>query len=136
MIGANEPLPTAIQATDEDGTLHAVGIWDLRVFIVPDGKFWFAQGLEVDLAAQGDSVADAKKNFEDGLESSIDLHLRMYNSIERLLKFAPSEVLQEALRDRSRIRLYSQVSVHDMGAKSKIALPFDNVTYLVSKAGA
>jgi hypothetical protein len=126
----------AIHASDPAGKLHGVGIWDLRVFIVPDGKFWFAQGLEIDLAAQGNSIEEAKANFEVGLESSIDLHLRMYENIQGLLKLAPSSVWQEALQNRSRINIYSQVSLHDLGAHSAMALPFDNITYLVAKAAA
>jgi hypothetical protein len=126
----------AIHAADPEKKLHGVGIWDLRVFIVPDGKFWFAQGLEIDLAAQGNSIEEAKKNFEVGLESSIDLHLRMYADIKGLLRLAPSEVWQEALQNRQRINIYSQVSLHDLGEHSATALPFDNITYLVAKAAS
>ena len=126
----------AVHASDPAGKLHGVGIWDLRVFIVPDGKFWFAQGLEIDLAAQGDTVEEAKKYSEHGLESSIDLHLRMYGNIEGLLKVAPSEVWQEALTNRKCIGVYSQVSVHNLCAKSDTPFPFDNITYLVSQKAA
>ena len=134
--GGQSAATMAVHACDPANKLHGVGIWDLRVFIVPDGKFWFAQGLEIDLAAQGESVEDARKNFEVGLESSIDLHLRMYENIEGLLKLAPSEVWQEALQNRRHINVYSQVSLHDLGKHSAMALPFDNITYLVAKAAA
>jgi len=131
-----QPETVAMHASDAEGKLHGVGIWDLRVFIVPDGKFWFAQGLEIDLAAQGDSVEDAKKNFEDGLASSIDLHLRMYGNIEKLLNLAPAEIWQEARRDRKRINVYSQVSLHNLAKSSEMARWFDNITYLLSGAAA
>ena len=128
-------VPTAIHAKHKDGVHHLVGIGNLRVFIVPDGDFWFAQGLEIDYAVQGDSIAEAQKNFETGLEASIDLNLRMYGNIEKLLIPAPSEVLQEAARNKGKTQTYTQVSLHDMAVKSQEALPFEGISYLVAGAG-
>jgi predicted RNase H-like HicB family nuclease len=125
----------AIQLEDQHGD-QAVAIWDLDVLIVPDGKFWFAQGLQLDYCAQGDSIEDAKKNFEDGLEATIDLNLRMYDSIENLLICAPSEVLKEALRNKESIRVYKQISIHEIGTRWQSALPFDVIRFLVSKEAA
>ena len=53
--------------TVSTGDTHVVGIGNLRVAIETDGKFWTAQGLEIDYIAQGDDLEDAKKQFEDGL---------------------------------------------------------------------
>ena len=128
--------PGAIHAHDAAEKVHAVGIWDIRVFIVPDGKFWFAQGLEIDYAAQGASVDEAKRNFEDGLEATIDLHLRMHGNIEGLLKVAPSQMLYEALKDKDSIEVYEQVSVHDIGPQARFALRFEGISYLVAKEAA
>src|SRR5579863_5371997 len=63
---ANERAATAIHAKHSDGNRHIVGIGNLRVIIVPDGKLWFAQGLEIDYAVQGNSVEDAKRQLEAG----------------------------------------------------------------------
>ena len=41
-----------------------VGILNLRVVIVKDEAFWFAQGLEIDYTGQGESVDDVKAKFE------------------------------------------------------------------------
>jgi len=128
---------TAIQQTHEDGQHETVGIWDLHVHIIPDGKFWFAQGLEIDYAVQGDSIEEAKRNFEEGLEATIDLHLRMDGNIERLLKFAPPHIIKAAFKSRlnGSIQTYSQVSLHDTGRKTS-SLPFERISYLVEAAAA
>src|ERR1039458_1707330 len=73
---------TAFHGVSHDGIHHVVGIGNLRVVIVPDGDFWFAQGLEIDYAVQGASEKDAKKKFEDGLEHTIEEHLKIHGTIE------------------------------------------------------
>jgi len=105
-----------------------VGLGNIKVIIVPDEKSWFAQGLEIDYGAQGDTPEDAKKNFQEGLGATIDLHLRMYGTIEKLLESAPPEVLQEASRNQERLELFSQVSFHDIGIRSH-GLPFSGIDY-------
>jgi predicted RNase H-like HicB family nuclease len=126
----------AMHGQDGEGS-HAVGIWDLHVYIVPDGDGWFAQGIEIDYAVQGDSVEEAKKNFEEGLEGTIDIHLKMDGNINGLLTFAPMETIQEALQNRLRgsIKSYSQFSFHDVKS-AKSSLPFDGISYLVASAAA
>jgi predicted RNase H-like HicB family nuclease len=123
------PKAKAIHASTPDGE-HTVGIWNLHVFLLKDEKCWVAQGLEIDYVVQGDTIEEAKANFEFGLEKTIELNLKMYGNIEGLLVFAPDTVLQEAARDKKAIKLYSQVTTHDLGAKSEQALPFDGVRYL------
>jgi hypothetical protein len=128
----------AAHAKAPDGEHHAVGIWDLHVYITPDGDDgWFAQGLEIDYGVQGDSIEQAKSNFEVGLEGTIDLHLRMDGTIRSLLKFAPMEIVHEALLNRlnGSIKTYSQVSLHDVGSVTS-SLPFDGISYLVAGAAA
>jgi len=126
----------AVHFADQGEERHIVDLGNLRVFIVRDGQFWFAQGLEIDYAAQGDTIEQAKRNFENGLESTIDLHLRMHGNIEGLLQLAPSEVLQEAVRNRESIKLFGQVSIHETGTNSRAALPFGGIDYLVSGEAA
>jgi hypothetical protein len=135
-FGKGNKAPTAIHAEGTDSS-HIVGLGNLRVLIVPDGKFWFAQALEIDYAAQGDSVDEAKKNFQEGLAETIDLNLRMYGTIEKLLESAPSEVLKEASRNRKFIKLYWQVSGHELGDCSQDPLPFGGIDYyLLSQEAA
>jgi len=118
------------------GKHHVVGIGNLRVFILPDGPFWYAQGLEIDYAAQGDSIEDAKMNFQVGLEATIDLHLKINGNIENLLEPAPPEVLKEAVRELDSLQLYWQVSAHEIGRQSQLALPFGGIDYWAPKEAA
>ncbi|MGH8247905.1 MAG: hypothetical protein ACREUU_15905, partial [Gammaproteobacteria bacterium] len=87
---------TAFHGKAEDGT-HVVGIGNLRVILFQEGDLWFAQGLEIDYASQGDSLEDVKKQFEDGLGATIEEHLRVYGNIDKILNVAPSEVWKEML---------------------------------------
>jgi len=122
------PKTTAIHRTAEDGTTHMVGIGNLRVVIIPDGDAWFAQGLEIDYAVQGSSVEDSKKQFEDGLAATIQEHLRIYGTIEKLLEVAPTEVWKSVLLSPSaKLSGFSQVSVHEV---IRNALPFHGIAYL------
>ncbi len=84
----------------EDGN-HVVGLGAIKVLIVPDGEYWFAQGLEIDYSAQGDSVQAAQANFEIGLEATIEDHLRVNGDIKRLLAPAPADVWKEMLGEAS-----------------------------------
>lgn len=121
----------AFHAVNAAGGHHIVGIGNLRVVIVPDGKFWFAQGLEIDYAVQGASEEDVKKNFEDGLEATVEAHLQVHGTIEGLLKVAPPEIWKEFLGDPTgKKKLYSQIT----SCLLKEKLPFDGINYLVAKA--
>lgn len=123
----------AIHAHDDCGEHHVVGIGNLRVILVPDGKYWFAQGLEIDYAAQGDSIEDAKKQFEDGLTATVQQHLRMFGNIEKLLKVAPTEAWLDLWTNaKARHSRYSQLSTHEI---IRNTLPFDAIDYVeVAKA--
>lgn len=106
-----------------------VGIGNLRVKITHDDGAWFAQGLEIDYAAQGSSLEDVKRRFEKGLLATIGEHLRIYGTIRKLLQPAAPEIWQE-LADASEAR-YSHVSIHLHAAS---ALPFRGITYIEPKA--
>jgi hypothetical protein len=121
---------TAFHGKVQDGT-NIVGIGNLRVVIVEDEGSWFAQGLEIDYAAQGKTLAQVKKAFENGLAATIHENLRVHGSIEALLKPAPPEVWTEmffgaAIRGKQ-IKRYSQVSLHK---QLQQALPFKAIDYL------
>ncbi|MGA3026969.1 MAG: hypothetical protein ABSF98_19605 [Bryobacteraceae bacterium] len=125
----------ALHAVAESGELHAVAIWNLHVLLIPSGSNWVAQGVEIDYVAQGDSIEGAKHNFEHGLESSIDLNIRMYGNIEGLLTFGPDEVLREAVLHRgTQYKVYSQLTAHDMSERYRQVLPFNNVVFLKKDA--
>jgi predicted RNase H-like HicB family nuclease len=94
----------------EGGDSHDVALLSLKVMITEEEGYWFAQCLEIDYAADGESVEDVTKRFEDGLEKAIDIHLHEFSSLDNLLKPAPSRVLMEF--NGKFTKLYSQVSRH------------------------
>jgi len=114
--------------TVSSGGTHVVGIGNLRVAIESDGKYWTAQGLEIDYIAQGENLEDAKKQFEDGLACVIHQHMRIYGSIDKLLSPAPRDVWKEVLNPKAIRTRYSQISIHEI---IKTAFGFEKVDYLV-----
>jgi hypothetical protein len=126
-----------------DGQLHVVFVKALKVVILNDDDHWFAQGLDLDYASQGDSVDDAKKNFENGLAATIHQHLKAYGNLSKFLKPAPPEVWQETIYaplvlENKVEGKYYQLSVHSMieNEAMKIA-KFESIEYyvqVVSKA--
>jgi len=121
----------AVQMSTSD--THVVGIGNLRVVIESDGKSWTAQGLEIDYIAQGSSLEDAKKQFEDGLACTIHQHLRIYGDIDKLLSPAPREVWKSVLNPKAIRARYSQISIHEV---IKEAFGFEKVDYLVLAVAA
>lgn len=103
---------TAIHAQNQDGSAHVVGIGNLRVLLINDDGSWFAQGLEIDYFAQGDSLDDAKARFERGLEATLDEHLKVHGTISGALQVAPKEVWGEALDSAPQMQTFWQVSTH------------------------
>jgi hypothetical protein len=144
--GNEMPVKTKLRATTKSGAkaahvanknVEGVAIWNLSVLIVPDEDFWFAQGLEIDYGAQGDTPEDAQVNFQAGLLATVCQHLRVHGNIERLLKFAPSEILIEAAKNKPLIKRFTQVSIHEIAdAAVQQALPFDGIDYRVLQAVA
>jgi len=90
-----------------------------------DDGSWFAQGLEIDLCAQGSSLADVKTRFENGLCATIHEHLKTYGDIKGVLQVAPQEVWDEFFAAKPQTSLYSQVSLHEFHE----ALQFSGIEY-------
>jgi hypothetical protein len=124
------------------GPTHAVAIGDLRVMIVRDGEdSWFARGLEIDFAEQGSSLEDVQERFEKSLTETIREHLNVRGNIRELLRFAPSEVLQEyydaaageqfQLECVAATRLLPDPVERTNGRRQEPAVPFfDKIQYL------
>jgi hypothetical protein len=119
---------TAIHGTD--GETHIVGIGNLRVIICPDEDGWFAQGLEIDYAASGATIDEAKKNFEIGLRGTIGLNIKMHSNIEHFLKVAPQQIWKELYKGGREYRLF-HVSLHDDISKALGSLGYQGIDYLV-----
>lgn len=77
------------------GNKHGFAVTALRVLVVRDNDCWFARGIEIDYSATGQSVEDVRKRFERGFALTVQAHLRKFSTIERLLKWAPQDVIEE-----------------------------------------
>ena len=81
--------------------------------LLQDDGSWFAQGLEIDYFAQGATIEDVKHRFQEGLRETLDFHLKLFGTIDGVLRVAPKEVWDEFYGDQPGLRnLYSQVSMH------------------------
>jgi hypothetical protein len=129
--GAEGKKPVAVQVCNEAGDIHGVALRHIRVIIVPDGPSWFAQGVDIDYASQGESVDAAKANFENGLRATIDQHLNIYGTIRGILEPAALEILGNLVTESSaQFERYSQVSAHEIHE----SLPYAQINYLVDQA--
>jgi hypothetical protein len=125
-------ITKAAHLQTEDGELHAVAIFDLPVLISRSGGYWFAQGLAIDYAAQGVTIDESKKRFEEGLCATVHHHLRMYGDIEKLLVPAP-KAAWDRLWDASKKKLlkrHSQTSFHEL-MPIQLSLPDMDISYAV-----
>lgn len=126
--------PIAFHGKTKDGD-SIVGMLNLRVVIVPDGQVWFAQGLDIDYAACGDSLEDVQEAFQQGLHATVGEHLKIYGNIEKLLVPAPASVWTEMYQSQSEGKKYRffQVSFHEC---LKNVLPFHGIEYLQQEKAA
>jgi hypothetical protein len=105
---------------------HAVGIGNIRVILFKEDGVWIAQGLEIDYAASGSTRKEAQKNFEIGLEGTVDLHIKIHKGIDNLLKVAPEDIWKSLYQKGTEYR-FTQITFHDDLFK---ALPFTGIDYL------
>jgi len=97
---------------------YEVVVWNLHVIVTNDDGGWFAQGLEIDYAAQGTSLDEVKKNFEDGLAATIQAHLTLHDNLDQFLKPAPQEIWQELSNAVTNKKLKLQhISTHDVSTQ-------------------
>ena len=114
----------------QDGDDHAVLVESLRVLVNRDGKHWFAQGLEIDYAASGDSLEDVKRRFTDGLCLTIAQHVKVFGGLQNLLKIAPADEWQRLLqRDIKRYKLTVGTVFGLADEDLPEDLPFDQIQF-------
>jgi len=123
------PVAEAMHIKHKDGKHHIVGISNLRVMIVPDDGCWFAQGLEIDYAVQGSSVADVKRKFQKGLAATIHHNLDIFGKIDNMLRVAPNEAWIALWNiAKSKSATLDQVSMHEIAPKLK-EFPYQSICY-------
>ena len=118
---------TAIHGVSQEGD-HLVGIGNLRVLIEKEGNFWFAQGLEIDYVAQGDTMEAVQKEFKDRLLGTIHENLKMHGTIEHMLRVAPQKIWNKVLAHHYR---FTQLSVHQIPSAPEF--PFKEIGYLLAE---
>ncbi|MFN3325379.1 MAG: hypothetical protein ACK5AZ_17940 [Bryobacteraceae bacterium] len=124
----SDPEPMAVHAAHEDGKHHVVGVGNIRVFLVPDGSAWFAQGLEIDYAAYGRTREEARQAFESGLAATVEQHLRVHGNISGLLQVSPPEIWSKLVFEKGAVgSLFSQVTTHHIIRENT---PFQGIEYL------
>jgi len=84
---------------------------NVNVLIVPDGLTYWAQGVEIDYGAQGESAEKAKENFTLGLAATIRQNHRLRGHADDVVVAAPAEVLDELLTDPQLERWQLEVSL-------------------------
>ena len=112
-----------------DGATHVVGIGPIKVIICHEADTWFAQGVDIDYAANGSSLENVKHNFQTGLAGTIDLHIKLYGNLKKFLKHAPQEVWDELYAEGSHHTL-THVSFHDDLAKTLGLTGYDGIKYV------
>ena len=127
-LAKNPTSTSALHAQSQDGCTHVVAIGNLRVVLINEEGSWFAQGLEIDYVAQGDSIETVKRNFEEGFTATVDQHIRVYGTIENLLIPAPQEVWKDVLHAKCIKKSFSQFSLHEDVRQEK--LPFEGIDYI------
>jgi hypothetical protein len=68
---------------------------NLRVLVTKDEETWFAQGIQIDHAAQGKDIQEVKMNFELSLWLTIHENLKQYGTAEKILHSAPDSIYDE-----------------------------------------
>lgn len=128
-ISATPPVSKIATLHSTDGSTHLVGIGPIKVIICEEDGTWFAQGVDIDYAANGSSFIDVKKSFELGLAGTIDLHIKLYGNLKSFLKQAPPEVWEE-LYSLGSHHHYTHVGFHDDLSKTLGLTGYDSFNYV------
>lgn len=120
----------------DEAESHVDGILDLRVVIVPDGSAWFAQGLDIDYAVQGETLDDAKSNFQSGLAATVHEHLTAFGTIKGVLRVAPQEAWDLMYAAPARSLRYSRLTERQIPKGSDSVLPFRGIQFIESRHGS
>lgn len=114
----------------KDGARDIIKIGDLRVLITQEGPWWFAQGLEIDYAAQGKSLEEVKEKFARGLCATAHAYILEFGGIDKFLRPAPADILRAlASASAKGILRLSTESEHGLMEPISQTLPFTGITY-------
>lgn len=121
----------------QKGDNHTVVFDALRVVIVKDGDCWFAQSIDIDYFATGETLKEVQENFEIGLSATIADHLEAFGNIDRIMRTPQLEDWRPLVSDDHGAYDVSHVSIHNIKcAKQLDVLPFKNISFYQEKAAA
>jgi hypothetical protein len=105
------------------------GVSTLNVLVFHDDGSWFAQGLELDYAAEAKALDHLRTRFEDGLAATVLAHEVAFKGLTNLTQPAPDyfwRLARERLLDR-------HLDSASKGSPAKVVipevLPFGRFTY-------
>jgi hypothetical protein len=127
-FGRDEHGAEAVKAELPDGEHQAVGIWNLHVLVIPDGKGWFAQAFEIDYGVQGNDIEEVKKRFEEGLAATIQHNVDIFGSISNMLHPDQDWYALKATTEGKEYD-YSCVQVFPVSPTLAGKFPFDGIEY-------
>jgi len=115
------------EETSSKLTSYLVRVLDLRVMVTEEQEgYWFAQGLEVDYAAQGSSWQEVRKAFEDGFTATIDAHLKKFGHLDYFDRRAPQDVWEEYQSAKFQ-KLFNSISIHLGRAIDRLDIKYQQV---------
>jgi hypothetical protein len=118
----------AAKAIMESKPVSGSGLLGLRVAVVRDEEAWFAQGIDVDYFAQGQTPQEAEKNFAEGLRLMIKLHMNEFKNLQ-YLKPPPPAVSQEYAKMR-----FAKVEQLPLHAPGPAKVPYKTIKFFVAQA--
>lgn len=120
--------PPIHHSLDHNSGQHTVSVGPMRVMVVPDGEYWFVQGLEVDYFAEGTSVDHALQMFVHGLELTIEEHIKMYGHVKKLTVSAPQHVWDE-FYSNAQLGKLKEIAPERSAAIPAASLPFSGAAF-------
>lgn len=115
---------------DESDLVVEVHVGNLRVMVTNDDGSWFAQALEIDYAAEGETLDEMKARFEQGLHQTIGEHLRVFGGLEHLLQPAPVDAWRDFYAGACDRYRFSRVFAHtDVPTFVLDHFPFKGIDY-------
>ncbi|MBY0498854.1 MAG: hypothetical protein K2P74_04445 [Nitrosomonas sp.] len=104
----------------------------LTVMLTAEDGGWFAQGLEIDYAACGATLEEAKENFAHGLVSTMTEHMKMHESLKHFLVPASPEVWNvyyEAKKNLDSVQSFEDVQKKEGCFSLKAMFPFQDIAF-------
>jgi len=114
------------------GRLKSINAGILHVIIFKESKWWISQGVEIDLCSQGDTPKEAKDNFLEALDLTLEANQER-GSIRSVMVQTPLEAWALPSADH----YYSMCELDEIPVEVKrISVYFSKIQYVgVTKSG-